>query len=324
MIVNLKNERQVEKSAVNLVNHSIAVVLSEEVEVVRYSWEEGKYYISLLHGVENVDLSRKDILSVFVNHDTNVLPIGKFENVRIEDGKLKADAVFDEDDIESMKIFKKLAKGFLQSFSVGIDISEKILDKEIDGVRYYKATRWSIQEASVVGVPAIPTAKVGLELDKPLGENPASASNQNLNKGVLEMEFTKEKFEALELKQAEALSKVNTELALSNKQKDDLTLELAASKSEVENLKAEKVTIALESEKIVAMAFKTGVSLELAQDMLKTNSEAQASLIALNAISSKQGNSFTGADLHTSEQKTDLEYEKTCQKLGITIIGENK
>ena len=115
------------KDGVDLENKKVPVILSDESEVVRYSFQDGKHFIRLLHGEENVDLSRKDILSLFINHDTFELPIGKFENVRIEDNKLKAVADFDADDDDSMKIFNKLAKGFLQSFSVGIDIIKKDL-----------------------------------------------------------------------------------------------------------------------------------------------------------------------------------------------------
>jgi len=201
----LNNQREILKTAVDIGKKSIAVNLSDETEVVRYSWSDGKYYLKLLHGKENVDLSRKDILSVFINHDTEELPIGKFENVRIEDGKLKAEAMFDEEDPDSLRIFNKLARGFLQSFSVGIDIMEKVLDKEVNGVKYYNATKWAITEASIVGIPAIPSAKVGLS-----GVNPASAKIENSNEGE-SVEYTKEKFEALTNTHAEALKTAKTD-----------------------------------------------------------------------------------------------------------------
>jgi len=193
----------------DLENFRIPVILSDESEVVRYSWSDGKYFLTLKHGKDNVDLSRKDILSLFVNHNTYELPIGKFEDVRLEDNKLKAWAVFDEDDDMSMKIFKKLSKGFLQSFSVGISVITKELVKEDDGVKYYDVTKWGIDEASVVGIPAIPTAKVGMKKDEEnSGENrnQALAKNHNSTKGI-SMDYTKEKFEALEADHAKALKK---------------------------------------------------------------------------------------------------------------------
>ena len=207
--INFNNDRVVLQSAVNVEDNSVAVVLSEETEVVRYSWSDGMYFLTLKHGPENVDLSRKDILSVFINHDTRDLPIGKFDNVRIEDNKLKAVAKFDSKDESSMKIFNKLADGFLQSFSVGINVQERVLSKEVDGVKYYDATKWEITEASVVGVPAIVGAKVGLNQDdENLGVNPASvqasAKIEKIEKGD-SMEYTEQSFKALEDNHAEAL-----------------------------------------------------------------------------------------------------------------------
>lgn len=193
---------------VDLENNRIPVILSDESEVVRYSWSDGKYYLSLKHGAENVDLSRADILMLFINHNTYELPIAKFEDVRLEDNKLKAWAVFDSEDHESMKIFKKLSKGFLKSFSVGINVIDKVLTKEEDGVKYYDVTSWAIDEASVVGIPAIPTAKVGLKKEEqPMGVNPASAQIENNPKGdsMSKETYTKAEYEALKNDNAEAL-----------------------------------------------------------------------------------------------------------------------
>jgi len=194
---------------IDLENKKIPVILSDETVVVRYGWSEGKYYLSLKHGEDNVDLSRKDILSLFVNHDTSKLPIGMFENVRLEDGKLKAIAVFDEDDIESMKIFKKLSKGFLKSFSVGINVIDRELVKEEDGIKYYDVTRWSINEASVVGIPAISNAKVGLNEndDETLRVNSASAQIKSNPKGesMSKKTYTDVEVQALADEHAEAL-----------------------------------------------------------------------------------------------------------------------
>jgi HK97 family phage prohead protease len=196
---------------VDLENNRIPVILSDETEVVRYSWDDGKYYLTLKHGEDNVDLSRKDILSLFVNHSTHELPIGIFEDVRLEDNKLKAWAVFDSEDEDSMKIFRKLSRGFLKSFSVGIDVITKVLTKEEDGVKYYDVTEWAISEASVVGIPAIPNAKVGLK-DEELGSKPAkveaSVINQKQTQGNT---MTDIELQALKDNHAEALKTVGAD-----------------------------------------------------------------------------------------------------------------
>jgi len=196
------------KDGVDLENKKVPVILSDETEVVRYNWQDGKYYLTLLHGDENVNLDRKDILSLFINHNTYELPIGKFEDVRLEDGKLKAMAVFDSDDDESMKIFKKLSKGFLQSFSVGIDIITKVLSKEEDGVKYYDVTKWALNEASVVGIPAIPNAQTGMDKEKEedIGVNRALAQIETNPKGEsMSKTYTEADFKALNDDHAKAL-----------------------------------------------------------------------------------------------------------------------
>ncbi len=212
-------------AGVDLEKKSVPVILSDESEVVRYSWDNGKYFLTLKHNDENVDLSRKDILPLFINHNTYDLPIGKFENVRIEDKKLKANAVFDEGDDESMKIFNKLAKGFLQSFSVGIDIIEKVLSKEVDGVKYYDVTRWAIDEASVVGIPAIPTAKVGLKHEDGVNraEVEALATNQKSKQGEV---MNEEQLQTLKSEHAEALTKAKADGAILERERVSAILAL--------------------------------------------------------------------------------------------------
>lgn len=203
---------QFKVEGIDLEHKKIPVVLSDESEVVRFNFSDGRHFIRLLHGEENVDLSRKDILSLFINHEIDNLPTAIFEDVRLEDRKMKAMSVFDESDPDSMKIFNKLSKGFLKSFSVGIDIIERVFVKEEDGIKFFDITRWALKEASVVGIPAIPTAKVGLsDQNENNGENrnQALAANQNSTQGN-SMEYTKEKFEALEVDHAKALTDAGT------------------------------------------------------------------------------------------------------------------
>lgn len=75
--------------------------------------------------------------------------IGRWENLRVEDGKLLADAVFDTEDEYGKKIAGKVERGFLKGCSMGIRIMEM---KEIDGVD--TATRSELMEASVCSIPS--------------------------------------------------------------------------------------------------------------------------------------------------------------------------
>lgn len=81
-------------------------------------------------------------------HDSDLV-IGRWENLRIEDGKLMADAVFDTEDEEAAKIAGKVERGFLKGCSMGI----RILDlQEVETVD--TATRSELIEGSVCPIPS--------------------------------------------------------------------------------------------------------------------------------------------------------------------------
>lgn len=155
---NLNFSVELGASAIDKEAKKVSFILSDETIVGR-----GWFDMKLLHGANNVILNREQILKVFYNHDSKALPIGRWENLRVEDKKLKADAIFDSEDEFAMKIFGKIERGFLESISVGVSLLKydvKQRDKQNDLVIVKK---WEIYEASVVNIPAIPNAKVGLE-----------------------------------------------------------------------------------------------------------------------------------------------------------------
>lgn len=88
--------------------------------------------------------------------DRDNLPIGRIENVRIENGKLIGDdPIFDEEDEFALKCKKKFEKGFLNAFSVGIDpeaISEEA-EYLIQGQTRPTVTSWELLEISLVDIP---------------------------------------------------------------------------------------------------------------------------------------------------------------------------
>ena len=288
------------QETVNELEKTVEVILSDETKIERYSWEGGEYLLSLSHEESAVDLTRAEILSLFINHNTYELPIGRFKNVRLEDRKLKATAVFDEDDDESMKIFKKLSKGFLQSFSIGATINDKVLEREENGIKHYKATSWSLNEASVVGIPAIPNAKVSLSMTE---ANPtASGDNSKKNNIGADMKFDKENleeteatFKALVLNRDTLTSRNNSlELQLQTSQTALVTKteELSAIKAEMTS-KVSEAEGKLESFKQVvearlAEASTSKIGADMALAMVKATSDEEASKIALEAKSNTE------------------------------------
>lgn len=93
---------------------------------------------------------------MFYNHDEWDAPIGRWENVRIEDGKLLADPVFDLEDERGRKISGKVDRNFLRAASVGLRIVEQSDDPNvmIPGQKYPTVTKWQLREASIVGIGA--------------------------------------------------------------------------------------------------------------------------------------------------------------------------
>lgn len=83
------------------------------------------------------------------------MPIGKWYDIRVEDGKLLAKPEFDDDDELAVRVEKKVKKGYLNGASVWIDplaISEDVADM-LPGQSLPTFTQWQVLEASIVDIP---------------------------------------------------------------------------------------------------------------------------------------------------------------------------
>lgn len=99
---------------------------------------------------------------MFYNHHrtwrgdkSEMLPIGRWENLRIEKGVLLADPVFDENDEFAKKIKSKFDNGFLNAASVGVSIIETSEDPKylLPGQKRATVTKCELKEISIVDVP---------------------------------------------------------------------------------------------------------------------------------------------------------------------------
>jgi len=90
--------------------------------------------------------------------DTNdiILPIGRWENLRVEDGKLLGDTCFDMDDPFAVKIANKVEKGFIKACSIGINILERSEASEhiVIGQTRPTVTRCKLNEVSIADIPS--------------------------------------------------------------------------------------------------------------------------------------------------------------------------
>lgn len=91
-------------------------------------------------------------------HNTWRPPIGRWENLRVENGKLLADAVFDKEDEEAKKLEAKVEQGIIKAVSIGFRVLEHSEENVVRGQRRPTVTKAELYEASLVTVPGNPGA----------------------------------------------------------------------------------------------------------------------------------------------------------------------
>lgn len=114
------------------------------------------YGFRMLTSGANLEEFRKNPV-LFLNHKDWELPIGRWENIRIEGTRILADAVFDESDEEAIKVMKKVETDFVRMASIGAWPPEEVSDApelKLPGQTMPTVTRWTVREASVVTIGA--------------------------------------------------------------------------------------------------------------------------------------------------------------------------
>lgn len=114
------------------------------------------YGFRMLTSGANLEEFRKNPV-LFLNHKDWELPIGRWENIRIEGTRILADAVFDENDEEAIKVMKKVETDFVRMASIGAWPPEEVSDApelKLPGQTMPTVTQWTVREASVVTIGA--------------------------------------------------------------------------------------------------------------------------------------------------------------------------
>lgn len=116
-----------------------------------------------------LDLGSLDV-PLLDSHDRHraTATIGRARNFRLEDGAVVADLTFSTAQDVS-PIVDRVRDGTLTSFSVGYSVAAW-RDGVAEGTRTRTATAWTIQEVSLVAIPADPNAKKRSESDMALDE----------------------------------------------------------------------------------------------------------------------------------------------------------
>lgn len=104
----------------------------------------------------NLEEFRKNPVMI-LNHDDFSLPIGRWENIRIEGSRILADPVFDMKDMRAAEVARKVEDDFIRMASIGAWPPEEVSDAYslmLPGQSLPTVTKWTVREASIVTIGA--------------------------------------------------------------------------------------------------------------------------------------------------------------------------
>lgn len=110
----------------------------------------------LTSGIDFTDFLKNPVmLWKHERYDNRLLPIGRWENLRIENGALLADAIFDEKDEFARQIATKVEKGIINACSIGIEVIATSSESKylLPGQTRETVTRCTLLEISLVDLP---------------------------------------------------------------------------------------------------------------------------------------------------------------------------
>ena len=113
------------------------------------------YGIRMLTAGANLDEFRRNPV-MLLNHNDWELPIGRWENIRIEGTQILADAVFDETDARAKEVAGKVERDFLRMASISAWVDEASDDPvyRLPGQTGPTVVRWTAREASICPIGA--------------------------------------------------------------------------------------------------------------------------------------------------------------------------
>ncbi len=90
-----------------------------------------------------------------VSHRDAYLSVGKWKNIRVENGVLKGTVEFDEEDTDAVKIYKKYKNGYMSAVSISVLPLTESTDAEflMPGQKYPTIVTSELLEISLVNVP---------------------------------------------------------------------------------------------------------------------------------------------------------------------------
>lgn len=127
----------------------------------------------------NLDEFRKNPVMLHNHNDYN-MPVGRWENIRVEGTMILADPVFDDGDPVGKELARKVADGFIKAASIGAWPPEEIIEEQdpVTGNMVPVVTKWTAREASIVTIGSNHNALVFY--DRETGEKMDSESTVRL------------------------------------------------------------------------------------------------------------------------------------------------
>lgn len=155
----------IDEKSIDAKARSVDILISTSTPIRRRdSWSGESYDEVLLHGSENVDLTRAQNAKLRWMHgygSYGELPLGRLENVRLEDNVLRATAHFSEANPNSEMFWRMVQEGTLSEISVGGKKQDILITEREGDVPLVEVIRWEFQEASLVDIGADSNAGIG-------------------------------------------------------------------------------------------------------------------------------------------------------------------
>lgn len=154
--------------------------------------------------MEGMDTSRfrENPVMLYRHNDDDV--IGRWHNLRVDDGRLLADAEFDQDDELAAKVAGKVERGFIKGCSMGIRIKD--MQETADG---WIATKSELMEASVCSIPSDAGAVTLYDIDR----RQLTIDEVKLQFSINDKKLTKEEMEVNNENLAQELAAKDKEIA---------------------------------------------------------------------------------------------------------------
>lgn len=230
--------------------------------------------------------------------EPGAMPIGRIENLRIEDGKLIGTPVFDQNDNFARQIESKWENGFLRMASAALEPTETTPDPALvlPGQTRETVTRSKLVEVSIVDIggndealqlygeegkllklvsgedcPGLPLLKERKEADSGEADksNKPGSGTENNNPKINLTKMTKEQLALLGLSETATEEQATAALTLMKGRADAAaTIELAAVTQAVDLAVAERRILADQREHYIKLGKAAGV--EMLRDTLNT------------------------------------------------------